>query len=80
MILAINTEIPRGDITYYLHGILNRRLSEAGAFFRLKTDSRNIPEIYPDGFLPIIAPKILTYSFTAGLKGVLENALNWNLS
>ncbi|MCX8027245.1 MAG: TonB-dependent receptor [Thermodesulfovibrionales bacterium] len=80
ILLAINTEIPKGDITYYIQGLLNRRSSKAGAFYRRKTDSRNIVEIYPDGFLPIIAPKILDYSFTAGLKGTTDDAIKWDIS
>ncbi|MCX8069992.1 MAG: TonB-dependent receptor plug domain-containing protein, partial [Thermodesulfovibrionales bacterium] len=80
LLFSINTEVPREDIIFYLRGILNRRLSSAGAFYRLKDDSRNIPEIYPNGFLPMIEPKIFDYSFTAGMKGILLDGINWDLS
>ncbi len=79
-LLAINTAVPRGDTTYYLHGIFDHRFSSAGAFYRLKDDERNIPAIYPNGFLPRIEPKILDFSLTAGAKGEFDNGIRWDLS
>lgn len=79
-LLALNTAVPRGDTTYYLHGSFNRRLSSAGAFYRLKDDERNIQTIYPNGFLPRIEPKILDFSVSSGAKGVLDNGTTWDLS
>lgn len=79
-LFALNAELPRGDTTFYLHGMLDRRLSSAGAFYRLAGDSRNIPAIYPNGFLPKIEPKILDFSFTGGARSILDNGLKWDLS
>lgn len=79
-LLALNAEIPRGDTVLYLHGTYDHRSSSAGAFFRLPADERNIAAIYPDGFLPNIAPKILDFSATAGAKGILDSGMKWDLS
>jgi len=76
----LNTELLRGDTTLYSHALYNRRRSSAGAFFRHANDGRNIPELYPAGFLPKIAPKITDYSFTGGARGILIDGTNWDLS
>ncbi len=79
-LFAVNAALPRGDTTFYLHGTLDRRLSSAGAFYRLKGDSRNIPQIYPDGFLPKIEPKLMDFSLSTGAKGILDSGVTWDLS
>lgn len=48
-----------------------KRDSRSGGFFRWANDPRNIPSIYPDGFLPIIAPVVDDYAATGGIT--------WNL-
>ncbi|TKI70403.1 TonB-dependent receptor [Sulfurimonas crateris] len=80
-ILAINGEVvmKNGNIVY-MHGLYNKRESEAGAFYRLEGDAANNINIYPDGFLPMIAPKIEDYSFTIGSKGVMGRDLSWDAS
>lgn len=76
----LNAELLRGDTTLYSHALYNRRNSSAGAFFRQAGNKQNIPELYPSGFLPKIAPKINDYSFTGGAKGILSGGTNWDLS
>ncbi len=44
----------------------NREARSAG-FFRRALDDRNVIEIYPDGFLPIIAPEVDDYSAAGGV-------------
>jgi len=44
------------------------RDAESAGFFRRALDDRNVIEIYPDGFLPIIAPDVTDYSAAAGIK------------
>lgn len=44
-----------------------KRDARSGGFFRLPNDARNISTIYPDGFLPIIAPTVDDYSATGGV-------------
>ena len=45
----------------------NRDSLTAG-FFRRSSDARNVVEIYPDGFLPLINPKVIDYSAAAGAR------------
>ena len=42
------------------------RDARSGGFFRRANDARNVIEIYPDGFLPIIAPEVTDYSLAVG--------------
>ncbi|MEP7242311.1 MAG: TonB-dependent receptor [Gammaproteobacteria bacterium] len=59
-----------GARLYGWAGYQNRDARSAG-FYRIASDSRNVPSIYPDGFLPIIAPTVDDYSAAAGVA--------WNL-
>ncbi len=40
----------------------------SGGFFRRALDDRNVIEIYPNGFLPLIAPEVTDYSAAAGVR------------
>jgi iron complex outermembrane receptor protein len=77
---AVNAEVPVETLTYYAHGVIDRRNSSAGALYRLAADARNNPVLYPNGFLPMIEPKINDYSFSAGLRGVSTNDVRWDVS
>jgi iron complex outermembrane receptor protein len=48
-----------------------KREASSGGFFRLPNDARNIPSIYPNGFLPIISPTVDDYSATGGVTWTL---------
>ena len=45
----------------------NRDSLTAG-FFRRASDARNVVEIYPDGFLPLINPEVIDYSAAGGAR------------
>lgn len=45
----------------------DRDVVSAG-FFRRALDDRNVIQIYPDGFLPLIAPEVTDYSGALGVK------------
>jgi len=65
-----NGDIPLSDNTrFYTFGGYTYRKGFAGGFYRRSLDDRNVRSIYPDGFLPEIAPKITDLSIVAGLKG-----------
>lgn len=51
-----------------LYGWASYQLREArsAGFYRIASDARNVPQIYPDGFLPIIAPEVDDYSAAFG--------------
>jgi iron complex outermembrane receptor protein len=44
------------------------READSAGFFRRALDDRNVIEIYPDGFLPIISPSVDDYSFALGYQ------------
>jgi iron complex outermembrane receptor protein len=43
----------------------------SAGFFRRALDDRNVIQIYPDGFLPLIAPEVTDYSGALGVKWAL---------
>lgn len=56
-----------GGVKVYGWASYQKRDARSGGFFRLPNDARNIPSIYPNGFLPIIAPTVDDYSATGGV-------------
>lgn len=44
------------------------READSAGFFRRALDERNVIEIHPDGFLPIISPSVDDYSFAVGYQ------------
>jgi len=52
------------------------RFARSGGYFRPAQDARNIPSIYPDGFLPIIAPTVNDFAATGG---VTWTAGSWDM-
>lgn len=58
------------------------REARSAGFYRPANDSRNIPEIHPDGFLPIIAPDVtdasaaVGYEFDVG-EWTIDTSLVW---
>lgn len=63
--LALDTALPIGDLTLYGFGTLTRKISNNGAGFRVP----NFSPLYPEGFLPIIEPRIWDIGGTVGLRG-----------
>ncbi|MDB5452701.1 MAG: TonB-dependent receptor, partial [Caulobacteraceae bacterium] len=53
-----------------------QRKSDSAATPRPYNDARNVPAIYPGGFLPIIGAEIKDYNTIGGLKG---DAAGWDL-
>jgi iron complex outermembrane receptor protein len=53
-----------------------KREARSSGYFRPARDDRNIISIYPDGFLPIIAPTVDDFSLTGGLTWALGE---WDL-
>jgi len=78
----LNANIPindSGTTSFYGFGGWSRRDGSHGGFYRLAMNDRNWPQIYPLGFLPIIEPKVVDYSATAGVRGVMSG-LFWDVS
>ncbi|MBQ5950249.1 TonB-dependent siderophore receptor [Massilia sp. ST3] len=55
-----------GGVKLYGWASYQNREARSGGFFRPAQDARNIPSIYPDGFLPIIAPTVDDFALTGG--------------
>ncbi len=67
-----NGAIPVGiseNAQVYAFGSFNNRKGESAGFYRLANDARNLPSIYPEGFLPLIGTLTKDYSGTFGLRG-----------
>ena len=58
-------EMQGGGRVYGWAGYQDRDARSAG-FFRRALDDRNVIGIYPDGFLPVIAPEVTDFSAAAG--------------
>ncbi|KPH89668.1 ligand-gated channel [Pseudoalteromonas haloplanktis] len=53
----------------YSFGSYSEREGNSGGFYRRAKDSRNVLELYPNGFLPQIATDVKDYSLAFGLQG-----------
>ncbi len=77
-----NAEFPvgaSGTNSFYAFGGISRRLGSHGGFFRRAIQDTNWPQIYPEGYLPLIEPDVLDASATAGVRGV-RSGWFWDLS
>lgn len=76
--IFMNSMIPVTDITsVYSFGNLRYRMSEAGGFYRAAGNTaQNDTQIYPAGFLPLIAPEISDKSIVLGAKSKYND---WSL-
>ncbi len=72
-----NSEIPISKkSTLYANGGYNFKNTEAYAFSRKKNSERNVIDIYPNGFNPLITSNISDKSFSLGIKSKYKN---WNI-
>ncbi|KAA2243460.1 TonB-dependent receptor [Chitinophaga agrisoli] len=70
--LFVNASIPmENDAEFYLFGGLGYRNGQAAGVYRLPSDSRNVLDIYPLGFLPEIHSDIYDKSLAFGIRGNL---------
>ena len=73
----VNTEIPiKNKSKVYLNAGFSYKNTRAYAFTRRSNSERNIPEIYPTGFNPLITSDISDSSLTIGTSDVLSG---WNV-
>ncbi|MCB0650718.1 MAG: TonB-dependent receptor [Saprospiraceae bacterium] len=70
----MNMELPVGkNATLYAFGGVNYRRGEATGFYRLPYQSRNVIEVYPNGFLPEINSNIVDKSIAIGVRNRVGN-------
>ncbi|MEO8379572.1 MAG: TonB-dependent receptor [Acidobacteriota bacterium] len=60
-----------GKQVFYAFGGYSNRHGSHGGFFRRALQAQNQPQIYPLGFLPLIEPRVVDTSLTAGARGEL---------
>ena len=67
---AFDLELPfSGDAVFYSFGDVSHRRGSAGGFYRMPyQETQNVPEFYPDGFLPEIHPAMDDASITVGIR------------
>lgn len=79
--ISLNSEFAVTDrITAYAFAIAGNRDITSYAFFRAPGDSRNIPSIYPEGFVPEINNVSQDRSIVAGLRGDTAGGWKWDAS
>ncbi|RUO57790.1 TonB-dependent receptor plug domain-containing protein [Pseudidiomarina insulisalsae] len=64
----VNAAMQVGEGEFYAFGGVSDRSSQSGAFSRRALDNRNIIEIYPDGFLPLLSPETQDVSGYVGYR------------
>jgi len=74
--LWTNAVLPAGGGELYLFGGASKRTGDAAGFFRPKGDARNVPAVYPNGFLPNIRTEVRDASLAFGYRAGL--GANWN--
>ena len=74
--LWFNAEQTLGSNIVYAFGTLGRRDTEGATFFRYPDESRNIPSIYPNGYLPVTVGENHDHSLTLGISSRLNQ---WTL-
>lgn len=73
----VNAGYELADSELYAFGGYSLRKTESAAFFRRPFQTAQVvPEIYPEGFLPKIAPETTDHSLTAGYR---FNVADWQL-
>jgi iron complex outermembrane receptor protein len=62
--------LPLGEaIELYSFAPTATATAQSAAFYRLANDARNVPAIYPNGFLPLINTELEDYGVVAGVRG-----------
>ena len=77
----LNAAYPINDkLEAYAFGGTSYRTGEAAGFYRRPNQARSYTGLYPDGFLPEIHSTINDVSVAAGLRGMLFENWNFDLS
>ncbi|RNF84237.1 TonB-dependent receptor plug domain-containing protein [Montanilutibacter psychrotolerans] len=79
--VSYNTRFaPAEGVSFYSFGNASRRDALSNGFYRPAGDSRNVPQIYPDGFLPRIRNIAEDRAFVVGMKSETAGGLGIDLS
>ncbi len=76
-----NAALPIGDKELYSFAGFSNRTAFGNGFYRdFNRAERNVPQVYPDGFLPRIDNEAEDISFAIGVKGDINPDWNFDLS
>ena len=78
--LWTNAVLPMGGGELYLFGGASKRTGDAAGFFRPKGDARNVPAVYPNGFLPNIRTEVRDASLAFGYRADINGGWKYDLS
>jgi iron complex outermembrane receptor protein len=79
--LFLNAGMPLGAAAeLYAFATYGTRAGQSAAFYRLANDARNVPAIYPNGFLPLINTELDDKAGTIGVRGELGGGFRYDLS
>ncbi|MEE2691422.1 MAG: TonB-dependent receptor [Pseudomonadota bacterium] len=71
--VLFNAGLPVNEhVELYAFGTYQNRSADSAGFFRRPADARNVPAIYPDGFLPLITSDVDDYSVAGGARGAVD--------
>ncbi len=82
-LLFANLEQPLGigeNVVLYAYGGWSRRTGSHGGNYRRRIDAGNLPQIYPNGFLPLIEPTNVDASLAGGMRGTAASQWFWDVS
>jgi len=75
--LWANSALPTAGGEFYVFGGASKRKGDSGGFYRPAEDSRNVPAVYPNGFLPNIVTTVQDASLAVGYRHDLADG--WNV-
>jgi len=76
-----NAGLPIGDaLEFYAFGGYSQRDGEGANFFRYPDSFANVPEIFPNGYIPVLEADNTDASLALGWRGTLASNWNWDLS
>jgi iron complex outermembrane receptor protein len=78
--LWLNASLPVGGGELYTFGGASKRTGDSSGFFRSAGDDRNVPAVYPNGFLPNIITTVKDASLGVGYKQDLAGDWSVDLS
>jgi iron complex outermembrane receptor protein len=75
-----NAALPAAGGEFYTFGGISHRSGDSAGFFRTADDGRNVPSVYPNGFLPNIRTTVKDGSFAVGYRRDLADGWKADLS
>jgi iron complex outermembrane receptor protein len=65
---------------FYAFGSTSSREGTSPALFRAYNSARNVPSIYPEGFLPLNDVRSIDSALVAGVRGTTTSGWRWDVS